>query len=155
LSDRRAIKIKTALLLGAWVAAAPAALAGSMTIHVGPPSVGTGGSNPLSVPPINPMEYELTYLTDGDYEINAAVTPGLLFGRRSHANGKGGLYVSFGGGLVIDANGSGPGAYSAFGWESAGKWRFNIEYKQALGYDFSKDNVMNPYAVRLGLSFDF
>lgn len=142
----------TALAISGLVTWSSPAAAGSMTVHVGPPSVGSGGSNPVSIPPVNPLEYELIYVTDKDYEFCGAISPGLLFGKRSDVNG--GLYVSFGGGLIIDGNGSGLGGYSAFGWETKGSVRFNAEYKQALGYAFGRGNVLNPFAIRLGVSFD-
>lgn len=122
-----------------------------VTVHVGPPSIGNGGSNPISVPPVDLQEYEVTLVTKSGFESNIAITPGLLFGIRDTFNSD--FYVSFGGGLVIDANGTGPGAYSAFGIDRGQKLRFNFEYKQALGFDFGSSTMLCPYAVRIGASY--
>jgi hypothetical protein len=132
---------------------ARAAYGGDMTVHVGPPSLGSGGSNPVSFPPVNPLEYEIIYITDARTEFCLAAVPGLLFGKRSDSSSSG-AYISFGGGLVIDSNGAGPGVYSSFGWESKGSIRFNAEYKQAVGFDFGGDTIISPFAIRVGAAFD-
>lgn len=133
-------------------AASAYAFAGELTVHIGPPSLGNGGSNPVSIPPVNPIEYEFIWLTDNDFESNIAVSPGLLFGNRSEL---GNLYFSLGGGLVINANGSGPGVYSSFGYSGDGTLAFNAEFKQALGFDFSSETILAPYAIRLGAVYRF
>lgn len=135
---------------GLALAAASRAEATDLTFHVGPPSVGQGGSNPISIPPVDFREWEFTYVTDKDNEWNLGATPGLLFGSRSTTGN--GVYVSFGGGLVISANGVGPGVYSAFGYNSSGTYQFNAELKQAIGYDFGENTVVSPYALRIGLT---
>lgn len=144
---------KLSILVGLLlVAGAAPALATEITAHVGPPSVGAGGANPVSVPPTNPLEWEFEYVTDKDYEFNLAATPGLLFGARSENSN--GVYVSFGGGLVISSNGAGPGVYSSFGYNSGGKtYKFNAEVKQAVGFNFSTNALISPYALRLGMTF--
>ena len=139
-----------ALLVAAL--AAPVAAASDLTIHVGPPSVGTGGTNPVSIPPVNPLEYEVEYITNNDLEMNFAITPGILFGKRSEF-GNGRFYASFGGGLVLSANGSGPGVYSDFGVNLGESYQFNAEFKQALGFDYSSQSIISPYAVRIGINF--
>jgi hypothetical protein len=134
-------------LLAASLLAAPA-LASQWTIHVGPPSVGNGGSNPVSLPPVNPIEYEVELCTDSGTEWNFAVTPGILAGARTTFAKN--FYSSFGGGYVINANGSGPGIYSSLGANIA--W-FNMEFKQALGFDFDSNSLLSPYAIRVGVTF--
>ncbi len=131
-----------------------AAAASTIVLHVGPPSLGTGGANPVSLPPVNPYEYELEYVTQGDWEANLAVIPGVFFGKRSRTQG-GGTYVSFGGGYAIDANGSGPGLYSALGYDYGKGVAWNFEFKQAIGYDFGNHAVVSPYALRIGAAFTF
>lgn len=126
------------------------AFAGEITVHIGPPSLGNGGNNPVSIPPVNPLDYEVIYLTKKDVEWNVAASPGLLVGSRSRF---GSLYVSYGGGLVLDANGAGPGIYSSIGYNSNRKFGFNAEFKQALGFDFETESVLAPYALRLGVTF--
>lgn len=127
------------------------ASAGEIIVHVGPPSVGQGGSNPLSVPPINPIEYEFEWISPKGFEANIGITPGLLFGIRSQTGG--GFYVGAGGGLVISANGVGPGAYSSFGINVGKKVFFNAELKQALGIALQSNSIISPYALRVGMGF--
>lgn len=136
------LALVTALLVGT------PAMAGTLTVHIGPPSVGTGGTNPTSIPPFDPLEYEVEWITKGGFESNIAITPGILFGARSRMEH---LYVGFGGGLVISANGTGPGCYTSFGVNAA---HFNAEIKQAIGWDFGANQMVSPYAIRLGMSFD-
>ena len=141
------------LVLGLGLAAAGTAFAagaGELSLRVGPPQVGSGGSNPLSLPPVNPTEYELEYCTSNNFEMSLALTPGLLFGGRSRMAS--GVYVGAGGGLILDANGLGPGVYSALGYTHG---LFNIEMKQAIGYDTGKRKVLSPYALRMGISIFF
>lgn len=144
--------LKTCLAAAA-LSAAPAAHALTTTLHVGPPSLGTGGSNPLSVPPVNPYEYELVILTQSGFETSVGIVPGILLGQRTKFSS--GAYVSFGGGLVIDANGQGPGVYSAFGFDYGSTWALNFEFKQAVGFSFDKDSVLCPYALRIGVSYNW
>lgn len=143
----RRIAIVTLLLAGSGQAEA-----GQLTMHIGPPSVGQGGSNPVSVPPTNITEYEFEYVTKNGFESNIGIVPGLLFGGRSTmANG---AYASFGGGIVLSSNGTGPGAYSSIGMNFGKTWMFNAEVKQAIGYSFSNDKVVSPYAVRIGVAVE-
>lgn len=119
------------------------ALAGGYGVRVGPPSIGVGHANPVVFTRIT--DYEFTYMNRGGFETSASII-GLLFGRRM-AFSWGGT-VSMGGGLVVDANGAGPGVYTAFGMDLVClRVCVNIEYKQAMG--FSK-HILNPYAIRLG-----
>ena len=124
----------------------------ALTVRVGPPSIGTGGTNPISIPPLSPIEYEVTYLMESRIEQNYGITPGFLVGWRSPSVK--GLYSAAGGGLVISYSGVGPGIYTSFGFETTGNYRFNIEYKQALGYAIGSQSMISPYAVRLGVTFE-
>ena len=126
------------------------AVAGTFTFRFGPPSLGQGGANPLGIPP-GSTDIEASYLTDGLWETSLSISPGLLIGKRHKINN---FYVGLGGGLIIDANGSGLGPYSSFGWESSGSSvRYGIEYKQALG--ITGGGMISPYALRAGLGFVF
>lgn len=125
------------------------AVAGQLTVHVGPPSVGNGGSNPISIPPVNLYEYEVEYIGNSGNEWNFSVTPGILYGSRSVFAKD--YYASFGGGYVINVNGSGPGIYASIGANL--KW-FNMEFKQALGFDFDANRMLSPYAIRVGVTFN-
>jgi hypothetical protein len=128
---------------------AETAYAGLWMIRLGPPSVGTGGSNPLGIPP-GAADIELSHISSSNWETSISVVPGLLLGKRQDF---GNWYVTMGGGLVINANGVGLGPYSAFGWESDGSFRYGIEYKQALG--LTRDGLISPYAIRAGLGYVF
>jgi hypothetical protein len=123
--------------------------AGMLTARFGPPSPGTGGANPLGIPPSVP-DMEISYLSSSNWETSISIVPGILYGKRQDFNN---FYVTLGGGLFIDANGVGIGPYSAFGWESEGTFRYGIEYKQALGITGS--GLISPYAIRFGLGYAF
>lgn len=127
------------------------AFAGALTLRLGPPSLGNGGTNPVGIPP-SVVDVDVTWLTESHFEMNFSVVPGLLFGHRmTHDSG---LYLSLGGGLIISANGVGLGPYSGFGWEVGNeRVRLNAEVKQTLGV--SADGLISPYALRLGLVVDF
>lgn len=120
-----------------------------LIVHFGPVSVGRGGPNPLSIPPVNPVEYEFVWLSADRTEWSYGISPGLfLYGKR-HEFGFG-PYMSCGVGAVLSAQGLGPGLYSAFGWEKCGWFCYNIEYKQALG--IVAQQLVSPYAVRIGFT---
>jgi len=124
--------------------------AGQLTLRLGPPSLGNGGTNPVGIPP-GIQDVDVTYLTQNNFEMNFSVVPGLLFGKRStHESG---LYMSLGGGLVISANGVGLGPYAGFGWEVGKTFKFNAEFKQSAGV--TSAGLVTPYALRLGITYDF
>lgn len=122
--------------------------AGSWTLRIGPAASGAGGTNPVGIPP-GIQDLDIDYLTSSKWETSVSIFPGILVGKRLEF---GGPYVSLGGGLVVSQNGIGPGPYSAFGWDiGSGSWRFNMEYKQAIG--FTSSGVTGPYAVRIGVAW--
>jgi hypothetical protein len=125
------------------------ATAGLWMIRFGPPSLGTGGSNPLGLPP-SAVDTELSHTSSSNWETSFSISPGLLLGKRQDF---GNWYVSMGGGLIINANGVGLGPYTAFGWESDGSFRYGLEYKQALG--LSSLGLISPYAIRAGIGYVF
>ena len=131
----------------------PSAFAGALTLHVGPPGIGSGGANPLSIPPVNILEYEVEYITSNDFETCLSVSPGIFFGKRTRIL-RGSTYVGLGGGIVIDTNGAGPGAYSSIGYNTSGSFiQFNMEVKQAIGIDSTSHKLISPYALRIGATF--
>ena len=120
-----------------------------MTLNVGPLSGGQGGSNPLSIPPLNFAEYQFIYTTSQNSEFVVGVIPGIFYGIRSSE--KSPVYVSVGGGLVIDLNGVGVGIMSSVGANLfCAKVCFNMEYRQALAP--SSGTLLSPYALRIGAS---
>lgn len=123
------------------------------TLHVliGPPSIGQGGSNPVSVPPANPVDWQFTYVTDQNSEWLVSVVPGLLWGKRFY---QGGLYAALGGGLLVTSSGVGVGVDHAYGYESEPflkRFRYQIEYRQVLGV--GNYGWQFPYTFRMGLSY--
>ena len=134
----------------AFALSAQEASAWGLMLRMGPAALGNGGSNPLGLPP-SVQDLELSLITNKNWEFNVGL-PGLLVGLRSVS--KWGGYVSLGGGAVIDANGAGPGMYTAFGYDFG--WRvlkFNFEYKQAIG--ITQSALISPYAVRFGVGLWF
>ncbi len=125
--------------------------ASELWLRLGPASVGNSGPNPLSIPPTNPVDYEVTYVTQEKNELRFSISPGLFYGWRSELSN--GIYVSAGPGLVINANGGAFGAYTAFGYQNCHQLCIGIEYLQALG--ISVENSRNPYALRLGVAYVF
>lgn len=122
---------------------------GDLLVHIGPAASGGGGTNPISIPPVEVLDYEVVWITPANREYSASFIPGLFYGQRFPFL-PGGTYFSIGAGLVVDLNGYGPGIYSAFGYDAcAGFICFNAEYKQALG--LSLQTILAPYAVRIGM----
>lgn len=120
-----------------------------LLVHIGPPSRGGGGPNPLSIPPINPIDYEFVWISDAQTEWSIGIFPGILYGKRIKA--KGGSYLSIGGGMVLSNYAVSPGIYTAFGYDTCTFLCFNFEYKQALG--FTNKYIVSPYAIRIGVTF--
>lgn len=139
------------ILIGVTCLLTGKAYAGRFGALVGPPSLGQGGSNPVSIPPGNPTDWQLTYLTEQDREYVLSVIPGLFYGQRWR---KDSLSIGFAGGLLISTNGVGVGLSQSLHWESEvfwDDWRFEAEYRQVIGV--TKIGLEFPYAIRLGVSF--
>ena len=127
------------------------AVAGDHSVKIGPAIVGRGGTNPVSIPPLNPIDWEYTYVSQNKIETNIALFPGILVGARL---AKKNLYIAGGGGFVIDSNGIGPGVYNSFGYitgDAIPGWHFNFEYKQTIGYSPSTKQIISPGALRIGI----
>lgn len=123
-------------------------MAGTLSLRFGPPGGGSGGTNPLGIPP-SITDTEVSYVTQSKWETSLSVIPGVFLGKRLDFKGP---YMSLGGGIAISANGVGPGPYAAFGWDlGSGSLRFNAEYKQSMG--FTSSGIVNPYAVRIGIAW--
>ena len=119
---------------------------GSWVVRVGPPAVGGGGSNPLTIPPVNIVDYEFQWISSKHREWSFSISPGFFYGYRTNLDG---VYASFGGGLVINRNGVQPGVYSAIGYTRPCKtYCFNVEFKQAIGV---LGQLIHPYALRVGV----
>ena len=132
--------VATALCLSS-----PIAQAGGYALRFGPPGVGRGGPNPVGLPPTT-LDGEISFATRSGFESNLSVT-GVLLGYRAQT--KWGGYVSTGGGMVLDANGAGPGLYSSFGMDVWCAWVcMSMEYQR--GFGVSGKHTVLPYAVRLG-----
>lgn len=123
------------------------------TLHVliGPPSIGQGGSNPVSVPPANPVDWQFTYVTEQNREWLVSLVPGLLWGQRFY---KEGFYAALGGGLLVTSSGLGIGVDHAYGYESGPflkRFRYQVEYRQVIG--IGNYGWQFPYTFRMGLSY--
>ena len=122
---------------------ASSAYSSGISLKAGPPALGRGGPNPIS---LSPVDFAISYITDGHFESSISAT-GILFGQRMQA--KWGGYVSLGGGIIIGGLGVGLGPYSAFGMDwGTESWGTNMEYVQAIGV--TGRGLTSPYAVRLG-----
>ncbi|MCX6125682.1 MAG: hypothetical protein NTV34_13200 [Proteobacteria bacterium] len=131
-----------------WSVTPQASYAGIISLRLGPPGVGTGGTNPLGIPP-GPTDIDLGYVSQSKWETSISAVPGLFLGKRIDF---GGPYVGIGGGLAISSNGVGPGPYTAFGIDlGGGTLRFNMEYKQAIG--MTQKGIVSPYALRIGIAW--
>ncbi|RYZ67039.1 MAG: hypothetical protein EOP09_11700, partial [Proteobacteria bacterium] len=108
--------------------------AGRLSALLGPPSLGQGGSNPVSVPPLNAIDWQIHYVTDHDTEFMASVIPGFFCGKRWR---KDQFSIGFAAGLLISANGPGVGLSQSLSWETEPfwtNWRLEAEYRQVIGY---------------------
>lgn len=123
----------------------------TLFVHLGPPSLGGGGTNPVSIPP-QAMDIEAVYVTDRAWEITMGLVPGILYGSRFADSS--GFYVSAGGGFLFNPDLATLGIYTAFGYSPPCKpWCFNLEYKQSAGIYAGR--MVTPYAVRAGAGYGF
>lgn len=123
-------------------------LAGGIALRFGPPAIGSGGPNPVSIPP-SARDAGFSYVTDKGTEYNLAAT-GLAVAVRDKS--KWGGYTSLGAGFAWSVNGGGLGPYGAFGLEvGCGGWVgcFSAEFSQALG--LGSGVVASPTALRVGI----
>ncbi|MDD9950681.1 MAG: hypothetical protein OXT67_03855 [Zetaproteobacteria bacterium] len=126
------------------------ACGGDLMLKLGPPGVGNGGPNPLSIPPASLLDYEVSYLSSSDVEYSLSVVPGILVGVR-HSNDSG-VFAGVGGGLVISGLGSGLGGYYSVGYRSSTRpYAFEIDLKQAFG--LGSGQLLTVYALRMGLAW--
>lgn len=125
------------------------AAATTIIARFGPPGYGLGGPNVPDFPP-GIVDTEISIVTSAKTEINLALFPGILIGKRFDKDGH---YGSGGFGAVLNSNGMGPGAYVAVGYESSGTLKFNVDLKQAIG--LGGKGILTSYAVRLGAGIEF
>jgi hypothetical protein len=126
-------------------------LADQLHVLIGPPSLGQGGSNPVSIPPFNPVDWQVTYVTAENREWLVSLVPGLIYGQRFQAKG---LYAALGGGLLVNTTGLGLGVSHAYGFESGAflqRFRYQIEYRQIIGV--GNYGWKFPYSFRMGVSY--
>lgn len=129
-----------------------AAAAATLSALLGPPSLGQGGSNPLSIPPGNPLDWQASYRSDEGREWMLSLVPGVYYGQRWT---KDRLTLGLGGGLLVGANGLGLGFYQSLGFATPAFWKryhFEAEYRQLIGY--TNIGLEFPYTLRMGLSYD-
>ncbi len=144
----------TVIILIAFLCSSEVALCSSLSAKLGPGTVGFGGSNPVSIPPTNPSDWEVTYLTDSLWEISLGVIPGITLGKRLQFSN---IYASAGLGLLASLDGFGGGLYTSVGLDTSISSKslvgFVAEYKQSLGFN-SYGQIMS-YALRFGISVNF
>lgn len=129
------------------------AAASAFEFLLGPPSLGQGGSNPLSIPPANPADWQLNYVNEAQRETVYSLLPGILYGQRFYLDQ---LYAALGGGLLFTSGGLGIGVYHAVGYQSEKflkSLRMHVEYRQVIG--LANYGAQFPYTLRLGLSYEF
>lgn len=129
------------------------ALAGSLTLHIGPEQIGAGGSSPIAIPPNNPYQWAFTWVGDSGSEGTLSLCPGLVYGYRFKADS---FYVSTGGGLIINYNGAGLGPYASFGY-TTGKGskgpHFTASYTHAVG--IANGKALASSAMRFGVLWEY
>lgn len=117
-------------------------------IHFGPASLGSGGSNPLSIPPSG-ADIGFSYLNDNKTDFRLSLV-GIGYGKRIEFKSSG--YMSLGGAIPFSINGIGLGVYSIFGWrlfELDSGISGNIEYLQMIG--LSSSGIVSPHSIRIGV----
>lgn len=121
------------------------------SLNVGPAATGGGGSNPISVPPTNPGEYEFVYYNPSTKkEWIYSIVPGFFYAHRGDLTNN--IHSSLGVGLVINRSGVGFGIYGGFGYTfDCEKYCFGFEYKQAIG--LIKGMTINPYSLRIAMTY--
>lgn len=141
--------ISALLMLCPPLVLANTATATTVIARFGPPATGGGGTNPVSLPPTL-VDTEISVVTAAKMEINISVCPGILIGKRFD---KDGYYGSGGAGLVITQTGGGVGGYAAIGYETSGSFKFNADFKQAIG--LAASGLLSSYALRIGAGYEF
>lgn len=122
----------------------------AFSFQTGATSIGSGGPNSLGVPPRS-TDIGLTYITKSLLELNLNLM-GITVGRRYYS--KWGGILGLGGGMVLDANGLGPGITALFGYEffrTKGGYALSLEYAPSLGLSF-QGIIISPYIMRIGWS---
>jgi hypothetical protein len=125
------------------------------SILVGPPSLASGGSNPIGLPPINLAEYEVTLTTKKRWHFRLGLAPHIAAAGRLFKL-KYGFQTTLGASVVNSLQGYGPGIFSTFGWQSPCAFKrvcFNAEYIQDIGLSITQWQLTAPFAVRLGVAW--
>ena len=120
---------------------------------IGPPTLGQGGSNPLSIPPGNPVDWQVSYINDAGREWMLSIIPGIFYGQRFQIDQ---VTIGLGGGILVSSNGLGVGVYQSVGWETLPFWkvyRAEVEYRQVIG--LAAEGTEFPYTLRIGVSYEF
>ncbi len=127
--------------------------AGSLEVVIGPPSLGQGGSNPVSIPPINIIDWQVAYVTDANREMIFSLVPGLFYGQRWYLDQ---FYAALDAGILVTTSGVGLGVAEALGYHTGTFWkrlRAQVEYRQILG--IAGYGLQYPYTLRMGVTYEF
>jgi hypothetical protein len=122
-------------------------------VLVGPPSLASGGSNPISLPPANIAEYEVTLTTKSRWHFRLGLTPHIAAAGRLFKL-KYGFQTAVGASIVNSLHGYGPGIFSVFAWQSPCALKrlcFTAQYIQDVGLSVTQWQITAPFGVRLGL----
>lgn len=122
-------------------------LALGLGLRFGPVSGGSGGSNPLAIPPSG-SQMQLSLVTASLWDYSLSLT-GIVVSKRQKTSWGG--YASLGGGLLISSNSGGFGPSMAFGWEKGcGSWVgcFSLELTQSFSI---ASRPIAPSALRMGI----
>tara|TARA_B100001094_G_C17658377_1_gene542992 strand:- start:56 stop:499 length:444 start_codon:yes stop_codon:yes gene_type:complete len=118
----------------------------ALGIKFGAPSVGRGGPNPLGIPP-PPQDIEIDWVRSNGTEIVFSISPGIIYMIRTKIMDN--LWFNYGSGLIISANGGGPGIATGFTKEfGCGPVKCAFDYKQAIG--LGGLGITSPWSVRFG-----
>lgn len=125
------------------------AFSATLGLHLGPPSLGSGGSNPLGIPPgVADVGFSYQNKSQTDFQLSLV---GIGFGKR--ITYKSGGYLSLGAAVPFSINGIGLGVYSIFGWQlfslDSGI-SGNVEYLQMTG--LSSSGIVSPFSLRIGVN---
>jgi len=123
------------------------------SVLVGPPTLGSGGSNPIGIPPVSAAEYELTLTTKSRWHFRLGLTPHIAAAGRMFKL-KYGFETAVGASIVNSLHGYGPGIFSVFGWSSPCAFKrlcFSAQYIQDVGLSLTQWQITAPFAVRMGL----
>jgi hypothetical protein len=123
------------------------------SFKLGPPGLQNGHPNPVGIPPTM-LDVQFDYVTSCGTVWGLSVSPGLTYGRRYRSGPN--LYGDMGAGLILSAQGGGPGIYAALGssFNRTSNVSFDMELKKAMAWNLGSTGIITtPYAIRMGMTY--